>query len=76
MNDIEFTKKLENLTWKIDFEAGTCISDLVHFKIVPGDGYTDLKLMWASPSIPLVMEVLFDIQRSAVAAFKKASRDE
>jgi hypothetical protein len=71
MTDIEITKKIASLTWEVDLAAGTVKSDLIHYKIVPGDGYVDLESVWISPDIPPVQGVIFSIQKGALAAYQK-----
>jgi hypothetical protein len=72
MTDIEITEKIKNLKWDIDLEAGTVKSDLVYYRIVKKEDYTDLKSEWVSPDMPLVASVINEIQIKAAGAYKKA----
>ena len=72
MDDIELTKKIKNLQWVVDLEAGTVESELIHYRIVKKSDYVDLKSTWISSDLPTVMSVISEIQRKALAAFRKA----
>jgi hypothetical protein len=74
VTDAELTGKIASLEWEVDLEAGTVKSDLLHYTIIPGDGYNDLKMTWASPDLPPVITVLDRIQRGAVSAFMKENK--
>ena len=71
MDDIELTKMVKNLHWIVDLEAGTVKSDIVHYRIIKGTDYIDLKSTWVSPEFPAVTSIINKIQREAVEAFKK-----
>jgi hypothetical protein len=71
MDDIELTKKIKNLTWKIDLEKGTCESEFVHYQIIKNKDYTGLKSVWISPEIPPSVCAINEIQRSATSALKE-----
>jgi len=69
MTDIELTEKIKNLKWQMEGEM--LKSDLIHYEIIKGEGYIDLKAKWISPDMPTVPTVLNDIQRKAVEAYKQ-----
>jgi hypothetical protein len=74
MEDIELTKKIAALEWDIDLQAGTCNSELVHYRIVEGNGYNDLKSKWISSEIPGILSIINKINLSAACAFNEALR--
>jgi DNA-binding transcriptional regulator YiaG len=78
MTDIELTEKINNIEWKVDFDTRTVKSDIAVYKIVKGDGYVDLKSYWISSALnpPPAMSVVFEINRSATAAYNAAVADK
>jgi hypothetical protein len=75
MNDIELTKKIASLSWEVSIADKTVKSDLVHYKIIYGRKFTDLKSVWISPDIPPMPGVINAIQRSAIAAYQEAVKN-
>jgi hypothetical protein len=74
MDDIELTRKIASLKWEVNLGAGTVESELVRYRIVPGDGHTDLAATWISPDMPSATGVINEIQRGATAALRRAEQ--
>lgn len=75
MDDIELTKIINNLQWEVDLKKGTVKSVLIHYIIVKGSDYIDLKSIWISPDMPFVQTVINDIQCKAVEAYKSKEKE-